>query len=162
MAMTESQLRAYANRWLLDNYGMKLVVPFKLNGRLKKTLGWFTHSNKKPTGVQLNKQFVQNNDDEIVLSVLKHELVHYALFMKGEPYHDGEAHFENELKKKGIVSQSTIHTYSISSVLQIYQCVECDKIYKTKRRLVDNGIHHRCRCKAKGRLIDRGKRVVTT
>lgn len=162
MAMTELQLRRYAESWLLDNYGLKLVVPLKLNGRLKTTLGWFIYKKKslQPVAVHLNKQFVQNNEKDIVLNVLKHELMHYALFMKGEPHHDGDSHFENELRKKGIVSQSTVNKYSIHTVKQIYQCVECNKIFRLTKRLKNNGRNHECQCT--GKLIDRGKRVVAS
>jgi SprT-like protein len=158
----EWQLKKYADKFLMENYGMKLNVPLKLNGRLSKTLGWFIYKKKSniPVAVHLNKKFAQNNDQDLVLNVLKHELVHYALFMQGKPHSDGESYFENELKRRGIISQSTVDQYSITSVKQVYQCVECSYIFKRSKRLKNNGRNHKCTCG--GSLRDLGKRVVAS
>ncbi|UGO50948.1 SprT-like domain-containing protein spartan [Bacillus phage vB_BanS_Nate] len=159
--MTETQLARYANKFLMENYGMRLTVPLKLNGRLSKTLGWFVSNRKtkKPVAVHLNKKFVQNNDEDIILNVLKHELVHFALFMQGKPHSDGQTYFENELKRKGIVSQSTINQYTVNSVKQVYRCKSCNFMHK-KTRKFSNVSRYQCRCG--GALEYIGKRVVAS
>ncbi|UUV46318.1 SprT family protein [Bacillus phage vB_BanS-Thrax2] len=159
--MTETQLTRYANEFLMKNYGMRLTVPLKLNGRLSKTLGWFIYKKKanKPVAVHLNKKFVQNNDEDIILNVLRHELVHYALFMQGKPHGDGQTYFENELKRKGIVSQSTINQYTVNSVKQIYKCLKCEYMHKRSRKF-SNVSRYKCTCGGKLEYI--GKRVVAS
>lgn len=164
---TENQLRQYANKFLKDNYNLTLTVPLKLNGRLKRTCGWFKYKKyrdgrREPICVELNRYFVENNEPVIVLDVLRHELVHYALFMRGLPNNDGHPVFENELKRLGIVSQSTINQYNIKSKpvrISVYECVDCGYEHKRQRALANGGRNHRCSCG--GRLIDRGKRMMT-
>jgi len=158
----ERQLKKYADKFLMENYGMTLTVPLKLNGRLSKTLGWFSYTTKggKPLSVELNKQFVLNNESQLILDVLKHELVHYALFMQGKPHSDGDSYFENELKRKGIVSQDTINKkYKIASVKNIYKCLKCDTNHTRARRITALS---RYSCTCGGKLEYLGKRVVAS
>ncbi|AYP68141.1 SprT-like family protein [Bacillus phage vB_BcoS-136] len=167
--LTEWQLKMYAEKWLMDNYGMKLTVPLKLNGRLKTTCGRFVYikyaSNRpnEPKIIELNKYFFENNEPIVVLDVLRHELIHYALFMLGKPHRDGHPVFENELKRLGVVSQETIDKYNIKSKpvnISVYECLDCNHEYKLKRALRNEGRNHRCTCG--GRLKNLGKRLVTT
>lgn len=154
------QLNDFAEKFLNETYGMSLTIPIKLNGRLKTSYGRFVsyRDPKLPKVIELNKSFLECNDLDTVLNVLKHELVHYALFMKGKPHSDGNPVFEKELKRLGIVSQSDIGKYNILQKMQIYQCKKCGNEYKMIRRLKNNGKYHICKCS--GRLIDKGKRVV--
>lgn len=160
--LTIYQLRKYADKFLKETYGMKLVVPLELNGRLKRACGRFVYytRNKQPKVVEMNKEFVENNEPTVVLDVLRHELVHYALFMQGKPHSDGHPVFERELRRLDVVSQKTIDQYTIASKLQIYGCTDCSHEYQLTRRLRNNGMHHRCKCG--GKLIDKGKRVVAS
>lgn len=159
--LTTYELSQYANKFLKDNYNMSLSVPLQLNGRLKSAKGRFVwyKRDRRPKVVELNKVFVENNNISIVLDVLRHELVHYALFMQGKPHEDGHPVFEGELKRLGIIRQSTIGHEQITTKAQIYNCSDCDKEFKMNRRLRNNGRNHRCKCG--GRLIDMGKRLVT-
>lgn len=161
------QLRQYANKFLKDNYDMELSIPLDLNARMKTTCGWFRSTRyadgrKVARKIELNKFFVENNEPITVLDVLRHELVHYALFAQGKPNSDGHPVFENELKRLKIVSQSDINKYIIKSKpvnFTVYQCVDCDTEFKRKRALANDGIHHRCNCG--GKLSNQGKRLVT-
>lgn len=149
MAMTLSQLNRHANKFLGENYGMKMEIPLKLNGRLSVACGRFRHYNVagRPLDVELNKKFVENNADDVVLDVLYHELVHYALYMKNRDYRDGQSDFENELKRLGILSQSNIATkHKIVAIYHIYLCKVCNKEHPSKRRLHGDGAKHKCRC----------------
>lgn len=166
MTLTQYQLKMYAKKFLNDTYGMNLTIPVQLNGRLKRTCGRFKYrqwidGRKEPVCIELNKYFVENNKPVVVLDVLRHELVHYALFMQNKPNKDGHPVFENELKRLGIVSQNDINKYNIASKhikIQIYQCADCDNVFERQRALANGGRYHRCSCG--GRLIDKGKKVV--
>lgn len=115
--LTKKLLESYANKFLVENYGIRLKVPLVLNEELGLTCGRFIHleggDEPVPLVIELNKKLVINNEPNIVLDVLKHELVHYALFMLGKPCDDGHPVFENELKRLGIVSQDTINEFDI-------------------------------------------------
>lgn len=160
------QLRQYANKFLKDNYNLDLVVPLQLNGRMQRTCGWFRHYRgwNRPTCIELNKFFVENNEPTLVLDVLRHELVHYAQYMLQRPYRDGQVGFENELKRLGIVSQSTIDKYTIVSKPQnrhVYECADCGHEYHRQRALPNGGRGYSCGKKTcKGHLIDKGKILV--
>jgi SprT-like protein len=165
MTLSEYQLRKYAEKFLSETYGMKLTVPLEMNGRLKKACGRFVYykNHRTPKSVQMNKYFVENNEPTVVLDVLRHELVHYALFMLGKPYSDGHPTFENELKRLGVVSQQTIDKYTIQSKptkIQFYECADCKHEFRRQRALANGGRYHRCTCG--GRLIDKGKKVMAS
>lgn len=166
--LTLRQLEQYAEKFLKDNYNLTLEVPLVLNGRMQKTCGWFRSKVYKRTGkqeavsIELNKYFVENNDVNVVIDVLAHELVHYALFMKGKPNSDGHPYFEKELKRLKIVSQSTIDKYTIKAKkrnMNFYTCKECSKEYRTLRALRNGGVNHRCKCG--GKLDYYGKKLVS-
>lgn len=162
--LTIKQLELYAEKFLKDNYNLKLEIPIKLNGRMTRACGYFRSIYYKKTGkevalsIDLNKTFVTYNDVNVVIDVLAHELVHYALFLQGKPNDDGHPYFENELKRLKIVSQNTINKYTIMSKKNIYTCEECDKVFRTNRALSNNGVNHRCQCG--GRLNYNGKKLV--
>ena len=167
--LTQYQLEKYAEKFLKDNYNMKLLVPLKINSRLRTTCGRFVYTqyvNKPstPKSVEINKYFLENNEPAVVLDVLRHELVHYALFMQGKPHRDGHPVFENELKRLGIVSQDTIDKYNIKTrpaKIRIYECVDCGHKYKRQRALAHGGKYHRCGY-CKGKLIDKGRIKITS
>jgi SprT-like protein len=161
MKLSIHQLQMYAKKFLKDNYNLDLVVPLQLNGRLNTCKGRFVsyRGTKIPKVIELNKIFVEHNDPAVVLDVLRHELVHYALFMLNKPNSDGHPVFENELKRLGVISQFAIDKYDIVTKCQVYGCSNCKKEYTMARRLSGNGKNHRCKCG--GSLIDKGKKLVT-
>lgn len=167
---TVNQLEKYASKFLKDNYQLEMSIPLELNGRMKRTCGWFKSlrfkDGRTPIAlkIELNKFFVENNEPVAVLDVLRHELVHYALFQQGKPNTDGHPVFEGELRRLGIVSQSTINKYEIKSKpvrKSVYQCAteSCGRTYETARALSNGGRYHSCKCG--GSLINKGKKVVS-
>src|SRR5690606_16736069 len=164
MVLTQYQLEKYAEKFLKENYNMELIVPLKINGRLRKTFGRFVYYPNRAKSVELSKYLIENNEPVVVLDVLRHELVHYALFMLDKPFSDGHPVFESELKKLGVVSQSTINKYKIKTKprnISIYECMDCGQEYKMKRALPNGGKNHRCGIKScNGRLDDKGKRLM--
>lgn len=159
------QLKNYAKKFLKDNYNLDLVVPLSLNGRMQRTCGWFKYTRSgQPVSIELNKFFVENNDPTTVLDVLRHECIHYALFMQGKPNKDGHPVFENELNRLGVVSQKTINKYDIESkprkqTINMYKCVDCDNNWNLKRALKHNGAMHKCGCG--GKIAYLGKKSIT-
>lgn len=158
MKETEKILEKFSNMFLSKFYQMELTIPVVVNGRLTRTMGRFKYrvrnsdGYKTPISIELSKYFVKNNDSTTIFQVLKHELVHYALFMKDEPNSDGHPHFENELKRLGVVSQDTIHHLNIKvkpANQVVYQCLDCKSKFKRRRRLSHDGKYHRCSCDGK-------------
>jgi hypothetical protein len=116
------KLADYARTFLSEAYGMTLDIPLKINGRLKKTLGWFEvrktqfidgSIERKALDIEISAQYVTlaaldgQRGIENLLSTVRHECIHYALFSQGRPYGDGEAEFESELRKHNTGSTNT-------------------------------------------------------
>jgi SprT-like protein len=162
------QLKAYAQKWLMDNYGLELTVPLRINSRMQRTYGWFKHkrNRKEPVCVELNKFFVENNEPYVVLDVLRHELVHYAMYMLDKDYKDYSYGFEKELSRLGIINQERINKRIYEHEIvnkpktkHIYQCANCNHEYKRGRALAKNRSYS---CSCGGKLLDMGKRLVTS
>lgn len=105
----EQELTTASKEFLLKSYGIDLIIPIKVNKRLKTTLGRFRHyrNTNKPVDIELSGRLLEYGTIEQILSTLKHECIHYALYMLNKPYKDGQATFENELKKHNANSTGT-------------------------------------------------------
>ena len=166
MSLTVYQLKTYANKWLKETYGFELEIPLSINGRLRSTYGRFKYRQwangmQKPLSVEMNKTFVENNDSLVVLDVLKHELVHYAMFKLNKPFSDGHPIFERELSRLSVINQRNINRqYDIKSKKHFYKCMDCNEEYQTKTALRNGHQNYRCSCG--GHLKDLGKKLVTT
>ncbi len=131
--VTKSELLNYANNFLVKNYGMTLDVELIINGRLTKTYGRFKYERNRFSGeekalsVELNKTFIIHNSKEDVFNVLRHELIHYALFRLGKPNSDGDLYFENELKKHNTYSQMDVNVMEVKmkSCYKKFYTYEC-------------------------------------
>lgn len=111
MAISLEELNKVADEFLREEFQMELDIPIKINGRLTRSLGRFVIKYSRHTKqysdmyIDLAKRMVMHKGNrDVAIDVLKHELVHYALFSKGEPYRDGNPHFESTLRRLGITS----------------------------------------------------------
>lgn len=126
-----------AKYFLKKNFDMDLKVPVKLNNRLSSTLGRFRYyRNGLPIGVDIQTKFAVSciiiDKIDILLDVLRHELVHYALFAKGIPNDDGCIEFESKLKELGVGSSNATSLSKVQSfftteihVNNVYSCDKC-------------------------------------
>ena len=158
MKMTQSQIEKYAKNFLKQAYNLDLVVPIEVNSRLKTTLGRFryTRTTKKPVKLEFSKNYIVNGKLEDIQGTIKHECIHYALFMLGKPFNDGQPLFESELVKHGSHSTRTVRL-AIERNINLYKC-KCGT-HTTKRALRNNGRFHTC-TKCKQNLVYLGKEKV--
>ena len=134
MNIKHYELINIANKFLEENYDISLDIPIEFNTRLKRVFGRFVSSKSKGSvKIEMSVDFIINHPKNHIIDVFKHELVHYALFEKGLPFHDGDPIFESELKKHGV---SSTHTYEYLGEVHRYICENCNKIFEKKRRLV--------------------------
>ena len=159
--MSINQLTNFANSFLSENFdGMQLEVPIKINSRLTRALGRFRHykAPQKPVVIELAKNTIEYYELEEILDILKHELVHYALYMQGKPYRDGDDCFENKLKELGITGTGV---YDCKGKIEVYAC-DCGNYEYTRKLHKHNkyqGSNYTCReCKKHLRYI--GQKVV--
>ena len=158
--ITPNELLQYTRNFLNENYGLEFNVPLVINGRLKVTYGRFRYQinrftgEKKAVSVELNKTFIISNGKDDVLNILRHELIHYALFMLGKPHSDGEAYFERELKKHNTYSQMDMKHVSLKSCYKKMYSYECGCGKKETSKNIARGTYS-CRV-CKQRLVVTG------
>ncbi|WP_240339790.1 SprT-like domain-containing protein [Halobacillus ihumii] len=134
--MNGKQLFEAAEKFLFDNFGMAIEVPIEINKRLKSTFGYFQFSGNQPKKISMSYEFVKNQPNKIVLDVLYHECVHYALFMQGKPFHDGDVTFKRTVDRLGV---SRTGTYRFKGVGHLYRCKNdvCGKKFTKKMKGYD-------------------------
>lgn len=117
---TPKYLKKYAklsDEFLMKNYGLELTIPLKLRTSNSSILGKlrileYCNSKRVAKDIILNRVLlisaIASNDFTNFEKVLKHELIHYALFMSGKEFRDGTELFEKELDKYDSVHSSTV------------------------------------------------------
>jgi len=161
MQMTQQQIEVYAKDFLKKQYNLELTVPIEINGRLKIVLGRFKNTgaiNRRPVKIEMSKQYLIHGKLEDIQSTIRHECIHYALYVTGKPYKDGERLFESELRKFDTNSTKTT-SLRLERNVSLYKC-SCTTHVK-KRALRNGGKYHRCtRCKSSLTYIGKEKRLV--
>lgn len=126
-----SNIELYAKEFLSNNFdGMALDVPIEVNGRLSRAMGRFIAINRKSHSIELSKNLVQYNDMEVIQDVLKHELIHYALYEMGLPNGDDDKEFINTCNRLGA---PLTETFSIKQPVHQYKC-SCT-VHERRRRI---------------------------
>lgn len=119
-----NQMTQYADEFLIENFDTRLKIPIEINSRLKRSLGRFqaytTDESPLPIKIELSKSLLENEPMEMILDVLKHELVHYALCKKGLPYYDGQSCFEDKLIELGVSATKKLRTDNTKK--EVYKC----------------------------------------
>lgn len=130
---TEAGLRQYAKNWLKETYNLELEIPIYINNRLSRMLGYFKRERDKPHSISIARRLIDYYGKEVTLDVLKHELIHYACYLLGKPFGDGDWYFENELKKHGV---SRTRTYKFKGMAHVYSCQSCGKVTSERSRKI--------------------------
>ena len=106
----EIELTKIAQVFLKIHYGLGLDIPIKRNNRLRSTHGRFiiNNYNHTPLRIEIAGKTLDYGTDEVIISILKHECIHYALFVQGRAYRDGHPEFEAELRKHNAPSTNTL------------------------------------------------------
>lgn len=155
---TEHLMTEYAKKFLKENYDMELGIPIIISARMTKTYGCFWHKRniKLSLNIKMSLVYIENQPWEMVLDVLRHELIHYALYEKDLPYKDGQKCFEDNLRKHN--SKST-HTIPFKGKVVVYKCDCCGKEFHKHRRYKHDGATMRTRCCGAG-ITNVGSKVV--
>lgn len=130
--------------FLKKNFNLELNVPIMINPRLTSTYGrfiWYgSKRNNRPKYliekdvIEIQKNFILvamiAGELEAVMEVLRHELVHYALFTLGRDYRDGDSDFEKTLAELNVGSSARTHksksSGKFSRQLQILVRFKCN------------------------------------
>lgn len=113
--MTE-KLTVFANKFLKKYFDVELYAKICFNNSLKQTNGRTIISstlskndwNKiELSGELLNLSSLDPKKYDYLYDILRHELVHYALYILNKDYNDGSKDFENTLHKLNICSSGS-------------------------------------------------------
>lgn len=118
--VTLDDLYEEANRFLWENYNMALVVPIEIEEDFITEEGAYEFTINAPKRILIAEFVMIFAEDEVIYDVLRHELVHYALHLRGRNFADGHPEFEAELAKHGIASTE-------STMIGLYHLYECEK-----------------------------------
>ena len=153
MVVAIQTLEDVANAFLRKEYGLTLEIPIVRNNRLKRSQGRYieTYDEKTksyvPGRIEISGEMFEYAAVSALIDTLKHELVHYALAVKGEPNDDGHPHFETELRRVCAPSTGTaaIGKYAL------YRCNKCGELNISGRksiieRLPKSTIRYSTRC----------------
>lgn len=144
MNMTIEELTREAKKFLRETYNMELKIPIKTNYRMKNVLAWFSHYKnfKQAVHIEMSSKLLKYGSRDIILDVLKHELIHYYCYEKNLNHLDGSDDFENELKKQGISGQQAFFVGELHRL----SCNKCKRVVTTsiKTRTKGSCVSHCC------------------
>lgn len=124
--MNSTELAVCANEFLQKNFDIQLEIPIRISKRMKSKLGAFqikySGNNVVKSEIVISDDFISHNPKKIILDVLYHECVHYALYTLGEPYKDSAPVFINTLARLGI---SRTRRYAYKGQRYLYECSRC-------------------------------------
>ena len=130
--MRGTELYDIAREFLDKEFDMKLEIPIFINSRLKRTFGYFKHTKNSALQIDISQELINTHPREVVIDVLKHELVHYALFEQKKPFGDGDKYFKDTLDRLGV---SRTGTYQSLGKFHEYRCNCQGKAFHRKRKL---------------------------
>lgn len=145
MKMNQKQVEQYAKDFLWNEYGMSLMIPIKINGRMTRTMGQFRARNGIAKEIHISKMLLQYNTLEEIKDTIRHECIHYALYELELPWRDRDATFQKHLRMHGCRTNGGKYRGKV----HVYACTNCNNSFTTKRRF--NTSKFNCaKCKANG------------
>lgn len=140
-----TELEKHANEFLKKEFNLTLEIPIKISGRMKKAAGSYRCQINRITGeiipekIQIARFTIKYNTKKDVIETLEHELVHYALSVKGEKFSDKDLNFINTCDRLGVPLD-----HDLKSEYKVYKCNKCGKTFKSHRDIADRCIHNHC------------------
>lgn len=120
-----------AREFLEKEFGLELDIPIFVNTKMKRTFGYFRIRKGISWKIDISKELIDTHPKEVVIDVLKHELVHYALFELKKPFRDKDKYFKDTLDRLGV---SRTRTFETKGKFHNYTC-KCGNLFKRKRRV---------------------------
>lgn len=156
--MTEEEMQFVAREMLFVFWGIENEeVPQISKKRFRKKVGLFDcYIEEDKNGelkvispkIYISDDVVDYGSNFLIKEVIKHEICHYAMLIKGMPYIDGDSFFESELER--------IHAFS-SKKLDFYFLVNCPTCLSTssfpKRSEAKTFFRKKCSCGGKNKTM---------
>jgi SprT-like protein len=137
--LSVNELNELAKRIAKDYWGLDLNVSISYNSA-RRRLGVFKIRSR--FDASKNKIEISNSLESVygypkLLSVLKHELCHWALYTLNKPFRDGDSYFEEELIRIGADSTRTIKAKGKFHVIECSKCGKCVGHYIRQSAAID-------------------------
>lgn len=135
--------------------GIAIDVPIKFNNRLTSTAGqvryeWANemHTKVRPKSIEFSRKYFDNASKEEDISVVRHEMTHYILFMKTGQKHGHDRMFK-ELNIKLGGNGATHYERTVIAPKYTVKCKKCGKVvseYYRAGKVVKHPELYRSRC----------------
>ncbi|OAB48386.1 SprT family protein [Paenibacillus antarcticus] len=152
--MTNEELQAWVEKISMDSFGVPFQHRAMFNGRLSSTGGRYF---LKGHNIEINPHQLDNFGNEEVEKIIKHELCHYHLHLRGRGYRHRDQEFKQLLKQVGgsRFCQSLPGTKARKPQPYRYKltCSQCGMAYLRKRKVDPK--RYRCgKCSGKLRIYE--------
>jgi len=132
--MSDSELQALVEQVSLADFGRPFVHKATFNRRLRTTGGRYvlqTHN------LEINPLMIEEFDEQNLIGVIKHELVHYHNHIQGLPYQHKDRYFQTELQRiaglRYAPATSKAKVRKQQKHYWIYTCKNGHEIYRQRR-----------------------------
>lgn len=157
--MTNAELQQLVEKLSVADFGRPFQHQATVNRRLRTTGGRYvlqTHN------LEINPLMIEEFNEDTLIGVIKHELVHYHNHIQGLPYQHKDRYFQSELQRiaglKYAPATSKAKARQQPKHLWVYTCKNGHEIYRQRRI---NELRYVCRaCGAPIRLTGELKRDV--
>lgn len=148
--MDEREIQRLVEEVSLQYFGTSFLHEAMFNNRLRTTGGRYL---LKSHNIELNYRYYEMHGKEELVGIIKHELCHYHLHIKGRGYKHRDRDFRELLKKVGAprFCKRMINGGKETKVYT-YECMECSLRYVRRRQI--NTKRYVCgKCKGKLKAI---------
>ena len=156
----EELLQSYAKTYLNFRFGIPLEIPIRINNRLRTTGGRFRSYYNQRTGqrraesIQIALFVIENGTSEEIFDILKHELIHYALFELEMDFKDGDESFIQHCKQLNVGL-----SHSVQKEILFYTCPKCEEKVEMNRK-IRKGFYIKCpTCGSKIKTDEESERI---
>lgn len=142
--MTQEELQELVRELSIEYFGEPFLHKALFNNRLRTTGGRYhldTHH------LDFNPKILDTFGEEVFIGVVKHELCHYHLHIKGKGFTHADDDFKLLLQQvQGLRYTPSIERKQGSACRWVYQCKQCkDFIYRQRRFNVQKYICTKCK-----------------
>lgn len=150
----ENMLTIFGIKWLKKHYNVELTHDIIINGRLSRAMGRVITGYYGIKSIELSDKIIidyrLSGDSTNMIGVLKHELIHYALYKLNLPYMDKNKYFKDECIKHN----APLSVKSMMKLAYNYECENGHKIYRNRK--IDS---NKFICECGSKITFKGKSV---
>ena len=153
----ENTMTRFAYKWLKEHYDVILTHDIDINARLTRSMGRVRIGYHGIHSIEISEKLVLDyrltQDSTKLIGVLKHELIHYALYKLNLPFKDSDNYFKEQCK----LHNAPLSIDGYISKVHAYKCENGHEI--TRKRKIDTN-RYVCGCDSKLKYIGEKVKMV--